>query len=166
MDDQNAGKEFSRDPTVDDLIEVCRHLNNEGAEYVIIGGFALIHYGYLRGTGDIDLLVNPSEENIAKIKDGLLYLPDQAVKELTLSDVTSYQVVRVADEIVIDLLARACDITYDVAKKHIVYEKINDVVVPYLDIRTLIKTKMTIRPRDQEDRKFLEQILQQRKKKS
>jgi len=30
-------------------------MNASGAAYVVIGGFALIHYGFVRGTGDIDL---------------------------------------------------------------------------------------------------------------
>ena len=166
MDDPNAGKEFSRDPTVDDLIKLCEKLNEAEVEYVIIGGFALIHYGFLRGTGNIDLLVNPKRENIERIKEALLYLSDKAAKHLNLTDISKYQVVRVADEIVIDLIGKACDITFEKAKKHIVYEKINDVRIPYLDIPTLIETKKTIRPRDHGDREFLEELLQMLKRRS
>jgi hypothetical protein len=46
MDESNAGKEFSRTPTLDDLVELCRNLNAVGAKYVIIGGFAVIQYGF------------------------------------------------------------------------------------------------------------------------
>jgi len=51
MDESNAGTEFSRNPTIDDLVELCRNLNAAGAEYVVIGGFAVIHYGFVRVIG-------------------------------------------------------------------------------------------------------------------
>ena len=97
MDESNAGKEFSRNPTIDDLVELCRNLNAFDAKYVVIGGFAVIHYGFVRGTGDIDLLVDNLEQNILKIQQGLMYLPDKAAKNLNVIDVTDYHVMRVAD---------------------------------------------------------------------
>ena len=166
MDDSNVNKEFSRNPTIDDLVELCKHLNETGAEYVVIGGFAVIHYGFIRGTGDIDILVNKSEHNISKIRDALLYLPDKAAKELNISDVKEYHVVRVADEIVIDLLQKACGVDFEAAKHHIVYEKIKGVAIPYLDIKLLLKTKQSNRPKDIIDKQYLEQLLETLKKKS
>jgi len=159
MDESYAGTEFSRNPTLDDLVELCCNLNAVAAKYVVIGGFAVIHYGFVRGTGDIDLLVDNVEQNILKIQQGLMYLPDKAAKDLNLTDVTDYHVVRVADEIVIDLIEKACDVTYQQAKDHIVYETINDVTIPFLSIEWLIKTKQSYREKDVIDRKFLEDIL-------
>ena len=34
-----------RDPTQDDLINVCRELNRLGARYVVVGGFAIMRHG-------------------------------------------------------------------------------------------------------------------------
>ena len=113
MDNRNDNKEYSRPPTIDDLILLCRLLNEVGAKYIIIGGFAVIYHGYTRGTGDIDLLIDASEENVNKIKEALLALPDGASKDLKFSDVIEYTVVRIADEFVIDLLASACQIDYE-----------------------------------------------------
>ena len=163
MDESNAGKEFSRNPTLDDLVELCQHLNAVGAKYVVIGGFAVIHYGFVRGTGDIDLLVDNLEQNILKIQQGLMYLPDKAAKDLNVKDVTDYHVVRIADEIVIDLIESACDITYQQVKDCIVYEAINNVEIPFLSIEWLIKTKLSYREKDIIDRKFLEQLLKLKK---
>ena len=73
------------------------------------------YYGFPRATEDIDLLVDPSNENISKLKNALSFLPDNAVREVAPDDVEKYEVVRVADEIVIDLLKKACDITFDKA---------------------------------------------------
>ena len=64
-----------------------------------------------------------------------------------------YAVVRVADEIVIDLLKKACEITYKEAG--VEYFKFKGVNIPIADISTMIKTKQGIRPRDKEDLSFL-----------
>lgn len=82
MEDRDARPEFSSGATFEDLIELCRYLNNAGARYVVIGGFAMIYHGYTRGTNDIDLLIDTSANNIGKIKIALLNLPDQAIREV------------------------------------------------------------------------------------
>ena len=64
MDGDNDSTQFSRIPTVKDLVTLCRNLNKYEVRYVIIGGFAVIHFGYIRATGDIDLLVDDSLDNI------------------------------------------------------------------------------------------------------
>ncbi|MBM4137291.1 MAG: hypothetical protein FJ241_10745 [Nitrospira sp.] len=116
------------------------------------------YYGFPRATEDIDFLVDPSEDNILKIKNALSFLPDNAVKEVVPDDVKKYEVVRVADEITIDLLKRACDITYENAE--IEYFEFRDIRIPIADVQTMIKTKQGIRPRDKEDLSFLMSILE------
>jgi hypothetical protein len=51
------GELESRAPTEADLVSLCRHLNEQQAEYVVICGFAMIHAGYARSTMDVDLLI-------------------------------------------------------------------------------------------------------------
>src|SRR5713101_8158881 len=77
MDDA-ADPGFSRAPQLEDLISLCRALNREGARYVLISGFAVILHGLVRTTKDIDLLVDPSQDNIRKVKRALASLPDNA----------------------------------------------------------------------------------------
>lgn len=160
MDDQNDRQEYSREPTIDDLIELCRHLNEAGVKYVVVGGFAVILNGFTRTTGDVDLLVDSSPENVARIKKALLYLPDQAVREIDPGEVSKYSVVRVADEIIVDLMHKACDVTYGDSQDHIQFYKRSDVKIPFLKPELLLKTKMTLRAKDAEDRFFLEHLLE------
>ena len=89
MDDQDAGEKRSRFsdleprlPTESDLVLLCRRLNEIGAQYVVIGGFAIIQSGYPRPTGDIDLIVATDLENEALVYRALEVLPDKAVREL------------------------------------------------------------------------------------
>ena len=63
----NAG----RVPKQSDLLTLCRSLNEHGARYVIVGGFAVIHHGFLRATEDIDLLVDGDPENQVRVKKAL-----------------------------------------------------------------------------------------------
>lgn len=58
----------SRPPRIEDLVRLCRRLNEAGALYVVIGGFAMILHGYTRGTMDVDLLVDPAPDNIRRVK--------------------------------------------------------------------------------------------------
>src|SRR3972149_1731138 len=42
-------------------------LNDAGAEYVIVGAYALATYGTARATGDIDIWVRPTEQNADRV---------------------------------------------------------------------------------------------------
>lgn len=151
----NDSRQETRPPTIEDLIQLCRHLNEEGAKYILIGGFAMLHHGLTRATEDIDLLIDPDPRNVEKIKKALLFLPDKASQEINTDDMQKYTVVRVADEIVVDLLSKACEVTYHEAAKKAEKIDLQGVVIPVANLNTMIKTKQGIRPRDKEDLKFL-----------
>lgn len=155
MEDQDARE--SRNPTLNDLVALCRSLNRHRVKYAVVGGFAVAHHGYLRATGDIDLLVDASAENVERIRQALAYLPDKAVLDVKPGDVYEYTVVRIADEVVVDLLHKACDVTYNQVKDDIDRAVLDDVEIPFAGLRSLILTKRSIRPQDVQDRGFLEE---------
>jgi len=144
-------------------VELCRHLNGASVRYVIVGGFAVLHHGYVRATVDIDVLTDPRERNIACIKEAMLFLPDQAIREVRVTDVAEYTVVRVADEVVVDLMGNACGVTYEEVQDSIEYDEINGVRIPYLTAEALLRTKQSLRPQDVQDRLFLEQLIREKK---
>lgn len=155
MDDE-SDRAFSRAPELEDLLALCRALRGEGVRYLLIGGFAVILHGFVRTTKDIDLLVDPSDENVAAIKRALGTLPDNAVAEIDDGDVRRHTVVRIADEIVVDLMASACGITYDDATAQDIEERlVEDVVIPLAGKRLLIRMKDTVRDSDRMDVGFL-----------
>jgi hypothetical protein len=55
MDDADDGTHV-RAPTLEDVVRICRSLNENAARYVLIGGFAVIAHGGGRTTRDIDLM--------------------------------------------------------------------------------------------------------------
>ncbi len=44
MDDAHDGP-YAREPQIDDLVRICRALNDAAARYLLIGGFAVIAHG-------------------------------------------------------------------------------------------------------------------------
>ena len=160
MDDQDDGKALeSRPPTLEDLVKLCRALNEEGARYLVIGGMAVIQAGFVRATADIDLLVDAASENQEKIRAALMQLPDQAVREVNPDDLDNYVVVRVADEIVVDLMKVACGVDYEEGSKSVVWVKVKEEVIPFASPELLLRLKNTVREKDKIDRMFLEQLL-------
>lgn len=150
-----------RDPESGDLLKVCAALNAAGADYIVIGGMAMVAHGFNRGTEDIDLLVDRAVENIRKLRQALSILPDNAVREVRDSDIEEYGVVRVADEIVVDLMGAACGIDFHSAKDRIVWKEFEGIRIPFATPELLLQTKQTVREKDAIDRLYLTRILDQ-----
>lgn len=151
----DAGLE-SREPTLEDLRDLCRALNDRGARYVVIGGFAIRAAGYNRRTMDIDLLVATDRDNEQRVFDALATLPDQAVRELHAGELEQYTVIRVADEILVDLMRSAGGIDYAAASLDVVTKDVGAVAIPFASTRLLWRMKaVTHRAKDAADLVFL-----------
>jgi hypothetical protein len=149
----------SRPPLREDLVGLCRELNALGARYLVVGGLAVIQAGYARTTGDIDLLVDPSLENEAKVFAALATLPDGCVRELDAGDIGRFLVVRVADEVLVDLMARASGIDYEEGRKQVCVRELDGVEIPFASPELLWRMKRhTHRAKDQGDLAFLREL--------
>jgi hypothetical protein len=146
----------SREPTVEDLRDLCRALNERGARYIVIGGFAIRAAGYNRRTMDVDLLVADDRDNEARVFDALATLPDQAVRDLQPGELQQYSVIRVADEILVDLMRLAGGIDYAAAAADVVVRDVDGVPIPFASPRLLWRMKaVTGREKDAGDLVFL-----------
>lgn len=155
MDDPRDRGE-SRAPHLQDLLDLCLALNQEGARYLLVGGFAVILHGFVRSTKDVDFLVDPAEANIQAVKRAMAKLPDNAASLLADDEILKYQVVRIADEIVVDLLGAACGVTYaDAIAGGIEIFNVRGVEIPVASKELLIRMKNTIRESDAVDVRFL-----------
>jgi len=149
----------------DDLVSLCRFLNEAGARYLVLGGFAIIQCGFARATSDIDLLIDTSPENFARVQTAMLRLPDGAVREVTAQDFEECLVVRVGDEFVVDLMRQACGIRYEEASRDVDVVEIAGVKIPFANPQLLWRTKQTPREKDAIDRTFLAELLRDKAKK-
>lgn len=163
MDDEgdrgasSPGSELEpRLPVEDDLVLICRRLNELGARYLVVGGFAIIYGGYPRSTMDIDLVLATDLENEALVFQALEVLPDKAVRELRPGEVAQYIVVRVADEVVVDLMRSASGIEYAEAARDVIIRQVQGVPIPFASPRLLWRMKVhTHREKDAGDLIFL-----------
>ena len=128
---------------------------------MLIGGWAVILHGAARTTKDIDLLVDPAADNVQAIRRALADLPDNAARELADGEVAEYGVVRVADEVIVDLMASACGVTFAEAIAANAAERrfVEGVPVQVASKDLLIRTKQTVRPSDAADVAYLRALL-------
>lgn len=55
----------------DDFKEFLKLFHSHGVEYLLIGGYAVGYYGYLRATGDLDVWVAVGRDNADRLVDAL-----------------------------------------------------------------------------------------------
>ena len=150
---------LTRIPDENDLVSLARELNRLGVAYVVIGGFAINRLGFVRATEDIDLLIARDKANQALVKKALEILPDKAIRELEGEDIAQWVVVRVNDDITVDLMTEACGVTFEDARDGIEIENIDGVPIPFASAELMLKTKQGARAKDVGDRSFLHNLL-------
>jgi len=158
--------DLTRVPDENDLVSLARELNRLGVAYVVVGGFAINRLGLVRATEDIDLLVARATANQALLKKALEILPSKAIRELGDEDIGQWVVVRVNDDITVDLMTEACGVTYEDAQPGIEIEEIDGVPIPFANAELMLKMKQGLRDKDTWDRSFLQQLIRSRKSES
>jgi hypothetical protein len=88
-------------------------------------------------------------------------LPDGAVKDMKSDDLDAYMVVRVADEIVVDLMKSANGIEYAEASSSVDWVEIQGARIPFANLKLLWRLKQTVREKDALDRLFLKEKLKE-----
>ena len=125
----------------------------------MVGGFAINGLGFVRATEDIDLLIARDLANQTLVKRALEILPDRAIRKLGDEDIAQWVVVRVNDDITIDLLTEACGLRYEDAAGGIETEEIEGVRIPFAGAQLMLKMKQSPREKDVVDRNFLQQLI-------
>jgi hypothetical protein len=139
--------ERSKDP----LLLVCSLLNKHGVRYLVVGGHACILHGLVRTTEDVDILIQDDEENFPRVIAGLSEMADGAARELTVDDLRNNVVVKVADEVEVDISKSAWTVSYSDAIADAESIEIEGVRIPFLSLTQLIRSKETYREEDHGD---------------
>ena len=150
----------------DPLLNLLSRFHDEGVEYVLVGGQAVRLNGYVRATEDIDVLVRASRENGERIIRALGFLASS--KELSAEwfippDDGSVENIRVADDLLIDLLFSANGETYESVQPHVRELMTEGVPIRVLNIDGLMKTKTDYREKDVLDKHVLARIKEELK---
>lgn len=150
----------ARKATIEDLKTVIKALNEAGAEYLLIGGYGLYMHGIARTTEDIDIIVPATEKSGERVKQALMVLPDKAAKDIPIEWFKDGETIRVADEIVVDIMFTACAETYHSLSGYAVKADLDGVTVNTVNLEGLLLLKRSPRGKDVEDRQILERALE------
>jgi len=131
--------------TLEDLKKLLGALHREHADYLLIGGYALLAHGYPRATIDIDLM------------------PDRSASRLVPEWFEEGEGIRLADEIVVDLIFRTRGETFETLRPFETAIDLDGVPVRTVNLEGLLRTKQSQRERDVSDRRIIEQALKARR---
>jgi len=126
-----------------DFKEFLKSLNSNRVEYLLIGGYAVGIYGYVRATNDLAVWVNITPENAAKIHRALREFG--FAEELLTSDLflTPNNVVRMGvPPIRIEILASVSGVKFESCYSEKQEIQIEDMVVPVISLARLRENKV------------------------
>lgn len=127
------------EPDFEDFISL---LNTRGAEYLVVGGYAMAFHGRPRYTGDLDIWIRISESNADKLLTvltdfGFSSLPfqrDDFLKENLINQI-GYPPLR------IDILTSIDGVSFEEAYEHRQIIKIEKLEVNFIGLNELIQNK-------------------------
>ena len=146
------------------LFALIKHKVN----FMLIGGYAVIHYGYDRGTGDLDIWLQTGNENRDKLTNALkeFGIIDEHIETLKKMDFENPVPVFFfgAKPRQIDFLTAVSNVKFEDAIRQVNYISLENVKVPVIHYHHLILSKLTSnRLKDKADIEELEKINKYRK---
>src|ERR1017187_5242650 len=136
-------------------------------EFMLIGGYAVIFYGYERTTGDMDIWLKPTNENKVKFIEvlksyGINEEHIKAAKEMNFEEAQMMHIGERPKRI--DFLTKVYGLTYNEADEKKVLLPLKDQFVPVIDYHHLVIVKMFAgRPQDKADIDILQKIRNNKK---
>lgn len=149
-----------------DFLKVLKAMEDEGVDYILIGGFAVILHGLPRFTMDMDFFIKMVKQNVHKLRKALNSIfGDSDIEEITFDELAKYPVIRYGtpNGFHIDIMAQLGEAaTYEDLEYEIM--EVQGQKIRVATAETLLKLKEgTIRPEDTGDALFLKELLQRKK---
>jgi len=142
---------------------LLKSLKEHKVRFVIIGATAFPVHGYSRATLDIDLFIEPSEDNARRTRESLKSF-GYDVSDITVNDLLTKKVLIRQYLVETDIHPFVKGISFDRIWANRVKAKFGDVFVWFASLDDLIKMKKAAsRPKDAEDLKFLRRLKQKKK---
>ena len=137
---------------------VCQALNAAGARYLVIGGIACILHGYVRATTDLDVLIERSADNAARVLSGLAETGYGFAREWTATELLARPITVIGNNPAVDVFTVAWTVKYESAVARSKSIQVEGVSIPLIGLEDLIATKRTGRLQDAADIEVLEEI--------
>lgn len=157
------------------LQKLVAAIENEKVPFAVVGGYAVSLHGAVRGTVDIDIIIEIVEESFVAIESAMQKLGLQSRLPVTAREAFFFRKEYIEKRNMIAWSfvdnknpAHIVDIiiTEDLKRKKIIYKKMGSVSIPVLSIPDLIKMKSsTNREQDRADIEALKELLQKGSKK-
>jgi hypothetical protein len=136
-----------------DFRDMLSALSDEGADYLLVGAYAVAVHGIPRATGDLDLWVRVSAENAARVRRALARFgaPLNDVRESDLTSPGTVVQIGVAPRR-IDLLTTLDGLEFDDAWTRRMHVDVEGLRVPVIGRADLVRNKKAVgRPQDLAD---------------
>ena len=140
------------------VVRVCAALNRAKVAYLVIGGVACILHGYARATEDLDILIERTAPNAARILKALASLGYGFAREWTAAEILKRPITVIGDDPRVDVFTIAWKVKYEQAAPNAGTVDVDGVRIPLIGLDDLIETKRTGRLQDAADIEALEQI--------
>ncbi|HNV45904.1 MAG TPA: hypothetical protein PKJ16_02610 [Spirochaetota bacterium] len=125
-----------------DFLDMICALESAGCRYIIVGGYAMAFNGYVRATGDIDILVEPEKDNALKVMHALSEF-GAPLHGVTAEDFgkegTIFQIG--LPPVRIDIITKIDGLTFDEAYADRNYHMTDDAKIPFLSLDSIVKNK-------------------------
>lgn len=132
-------------------------------QFIIIGGYSVIFHGYQRITGDVDLWIEPSNENKKKLLTALekAGISKGMISEINKLDFRKHLVFSFWEKPEkVDFLTHINLVNFQDAQEQMIIAEIDDLKIPFLHLKHLILSKInTGRSKDAADIEELQRIL-------
>jgi len=147
---------------------IVKILLKHNLEFMLVGGYAVVHYGYRRTTGDMDLWIKPDNENKKKLLRALEELGYETVElnELNSFDFSKHIVFSIGVEpFKIDFMTYVNMVKWEEAYSEKVIAEIDNMEIPVIHLNHLILSKISNdRMKDKADVEELQKIQSSKKK--
>jgi len=142
--------------------KLLKSLKEHKVRFVIIGATAFPVHGYSRATLDIDLFIEPSEDNARRTRESLKSF-GYDVSDITVNDLLTKKVLIRQYLVETDIHPFVKGISFDCIWSNRVKAKFGDVFAWFASLDDLIKMKKAAaRPKDADDLKFLRRLKQKK----
>ena len=120
------------------ITTVCAALNRGNAKYLVIGGVACILHGYARATDDIDILIERTESNAARVLRALSRVGYGFAREWNPAEVLKKQITIIGEDPRVDVFTVAWKVKYEQAAPNGSIVVIRGVRIPLISLDDLI----------------------------
>ncbi len=145
-----------------DTRSLLESLNARECRYLLIGALAFPHYGYARATLDVDIFIDATAQNAARVRGALADFGFD-VTEITVDDLLKFKLLVRDYALQVDVHPFVTGVEFEPLWACATETKVQGVPVKIPSLDDVIRMKKAAgRPKDLEDLRYLEELSRRR----